>query len=179
MNPMSTQFLPAVTQEQFEAMTIPQRWVAVAKDVLAQLGTKRIKAVSGVWCEGESEGISRDVLTGATPPVCHVCGVGAAFVSLVRLGNQFSGRADLGLSDIYPLFKSLLGEKQMWALEYAFENGSGFVDSDGFVEDDQVLTENEMGSLAFKGPYGTESRLRAIMQRIIDNGGYLIPNEAS
>lgn len=184
---MSTQFLPAVTQEQFEAMTIPQRWVAVANDVLAQLNAGRVVAAAGSWVVyPEKTTFSRSSLTNPELPPCEACGVGAAFISLVRCGNEFEmeGERMLDVSSIAPLFCDRLGEPQMYALEYAFEGGQGLVDMDGDIYTDEegvisVLSDDECDRLDFEEPVGSEERLRAIMQCIIDNGGYLIPNEAS
>lgn len=91
----------------FEKMTIEQRRVAIAKDVLAQLSEKKIVATQGTYVRSRSmrrdpivhPGQSlQEVMEATKGFTCNVCAKGAVLVSAVRLGNRVAGRAGGDLS---------------------------------------------------------------------------------
>lgn len=167
------QFLPAVTQEQFRAMSVQQRWVAVAKDVLAQLDAARVVPETGAWVLNGDFLVNRENLLRADVQPCSACAVGAAFLSVVRLGNCFN-ETEVGFGAITDLMDDLLDKDTMYAMEYLYEQGHGFVDDDGdSVLDGHCVRVADTDRLPVIASHDPKTRMRAIMQLLIDNGGRL------
>lgn len=189
--------LPALTEEQFNALSQPEQRVAIAKDVLAQLEAKRIVAAPMQWVSvrGRSGFVyNREALIDAAAPRCFVCGIGACFVSAVRLGNQYQKRAyvgGLGATEMERVLLRHFPRQQYAAIEFAFEGGTGSMEEDELIrffdfEEIEALREYRY---AFPEP---AARLAAICENIIAyagdfnpvavltaNGGYLFPVVAS
>lgn len=68
--------LPSIRErnEQFASLTVADKRVAVARDVIAQLDLKQLIAHSGVYAD----------LRGANKEECHVCALGALGVSVLN-----------------------------------------------------------------------------------------------
>ncbi len=101
--------------------------VAVAKDVLKQVQAKKYVATKGVYintksfkpnCELQPQLISKKA------PVCEVCGIGSAFLSLVRLDNAFKAQDEAGFvyeNDMRDRLKKVFFVEQLWLIEDNFE----------------------------------------------------------
>lgn len=175
----ATDFLPAVTQEQFEAMAPAEQRVAIARDVLAQLDAERIRPAKLVWVNAEVEGFdySRPALVAGDAPACRVCGIGACFVSAVRLGNGFAEAADNGLGEIHmqDVVGQYFSQQKFVAIEFVFERGNGYTSLEDLVE--LGWSENETDALCLMFPEAEtpDDRLRLIAENLIANGGDLVP----
>lgn len=177
----------------FKAANAAQKRVLVAKDVLAQLKAKTIRANSGWWVstdatviEGE-ESLQKQLIAGAT---CEACALGSVMVSLVRFTNRVTveeaedtfGSCPLNFSKVYSGdaddktgITRIFSKRQIQLIESAFERGEGYFqednDIDGFYVTNEVLAATRFGR-----KYETDhNRLVAIMENIVRNKGTFIP----
>jgi hypothetical protein len=184
----------AKRNEAFEAMTPEKKRVTVAKDVLKQLDTGRLKAKHGTFLQlnGNVDAIFKaqdegeDLAVALTQvPTCTACALGALFSCTVERADEYGSdiRFSYGLD-----FKSGGGKyllqffdsAQLALIEYAFERGTGYMDEgDGWMAGRAsfYLTSDQRNSgLAFaKGVKGTK-RMRLIMENIIANKGTFDPS---
>jgi hypothetical protein len=164
----------------WRSMSAAERRVAVAKDVLLLLRRKDkpLKITEGLYVsnlppsrkyrEDTWELISIDrrplheiLETEVFPKNCEVCARGAAFISCVRLFNEVTVEEAASRKDAVTLTAKLFGEAQVTLIEAAFEGWC----LDG---DDRPMDFHE----AHPDP---ASRLQAIMESIIANGGTFKP----
>lgn len=166
--------LPAVSQEEFEAMTNEERWKAVAQDVLAQLRIRRIVPKAGTWCEtldAANARFSRETLVGEQAPRCAACALGATFLAAVRLGNRFDRTVNYINRDAYPL-DGLLDRETQDLVEFAFEGGWGEISEYDLASDYGWRWDEceELRARFFAAHEDDASRLHAIMQAIATDG---------
>lgn len=168
--------------ERFNKMTMPQKAVAVAKDVIAQLKNKRYQATTSVYitnvvtpevCNSPSAAVlgSKDIS-------CNVCARGSMIVSAARLFNQCSlkshrddvpgpvNRWNSGLDREHCTFRqieqSIFTREQVAMIEAAFE--CWYADYP------------ECGK--FGGKYNNPTdRMIAIMENIVKNKGTFVPRQ--
>jgi hypothetical protein len=112
------------------------RRIAVAKDVLAQVAARVLEPSEGKWLELRKSLVSMgfntgnyyreelkletdlQALLGVPGEKCNACGVGAAFMSMARLGD----RAKV-TDDLYESLEQVFTPPQIQLIEYAFEQG--------------------------------------------------------
>lgn len=157
--------------------------VEVAMDVLKQLDLQRIVATSGVYVSfngptpapvmiaakhGEDLSEVLDFL-----PTCNVCAVGASLLSYARLFDSVPMGNDLG--DDRAIFFYHSGDTEN--VKYIARRMLG----DGFINDIEQVFEgwdatHRRVSYSFNkyGASGSETRMRVIMQDVIDHGGEFI-----
>lgn len=162
-------------------MTKAEVRVCIAKDVLAQVKAKRFTARPGLYVSGLGlySDLPRDedgYLTQSPINVqavlkdrdCHVCALGALFVSSVDRFNA----CELPASDMTTMHRETLekylgnvfSRKQMNAIEAAFEGSSN--------------SYPKVYNSAFYQAYpDSTARLVAIMKNIVRNGGTFKPSE--
>lgn len=112
----------------FSRLSPKERRIALARDVLKWLPLKRFVCAS-VYCE-----IDPDERFGRLGPLddfqevlamprttCTVCGIGAMFISYVRLFDRQCFSVSLGLPQICRALKSTFGPLQLADIEDAFE----------------------------------------------------------
>jgi hypothetical protein len=145
----------------FWKMSKKKQRVEIAKDVLLQLKAKNYLAQPGIYVrsntlnswEYQQEFDFQQVLVTQSPK-CEVCGIGALFCSMARVGDRISYRDDL-----WDSLKLVFDRRQIDLIEGAFE-GWGY---------------RGKGILEFYNKYPTPNkRLAAIMRNIIKNEGELI-----
>lgn len=120
---------------------------------------------------------------------CTVCGIGAAFVSAVRLGDDLtvsqvtSDDVSSGIDDdlMRKYLRRYFSKSQVALIECAFEQDESFryvdeddgdfCDSVAWADDDDAVAAAEFG---FKFHTDT-ARLRAIFENIIENDGKFVP----
>lgn len=140
--------------------------IKVAQDVLYQLSKKKYKASPGTYCrlnlkDNQELTVNAELQTELTKVKnCEVCGIGAAFLSLVRIDDKFkvchNDTLDNCINDIAmreKLYK-YFDEDEIENIEDAFEGFSGYFE---YLD---------------KYPDPTK-RLRAIMRNIIKNGEFI------
>ena len=162
--------------------------VQVAKDVLKHLKTLRVLAGNTyVWTDGvddvDYEKPSQKIARSLQKNGCEVCALGACFLSLVALKNEFDfdGKTIFTRSEITNRLRSVFSDAQMDLIEEAFEWD---------VEDTPYgARENRLSAFArkyhnnntyFDSARGFvvvcgDRRLRAIMKNIIENKGTFKP----
>jgi len=167
-------------------MTRPQRAVAVAKDVIAQIKARRYRVSSGQYVKfgtivedslSTYRGKSlRTALEEIDPRCCFVCAAGSAFVSAVRLFNEFD---IVGFVSFDRRAESFLvrciGKRNILLTELAFERGApGLM----IHEEEKIKFSRaiyDWAALFGKRYTKPEERLIAIMQNVIRNKGNFKP----
>lgn len=153
---------------------------AIARDALAQLDAKRMRAQRMVYCyfnsrveSGRSLARQPEAVFG---PGCKVCALGALFLGNLRFSSYSADYRTCGMgpghmrTDLSTAFT----QKQLYLIEAAFE-GFILVEGEGgefyFPEfaDDPNVTKRWAARFS-----SDERRLRAILSNIIDNGGEFI-----
>lgn len=179
----------------FKKLSQPRKRVAIARDALAQLGT-RLTASAGRWVQFRKllpelapETQVQDILN--KTPECDVCAKGALFVCLVDRVNDLT----LASAPITPrLFgdvshikgqatdsylRRLFSDNQLNLIEIAFESESYAMHS-GITPNNTF--QEKMDARTFFYTFGqdkdaksSEVRLRAILENIIANNGTFKP----
>src|SRR5688572_19550646 len=128
------------TKSKWADMSKAQKRVAVARDVLKQLKIGKYNAEEGTWAEvfmakefDEKKAIGCELQSFVKKAEsCTVCGLGAVFVSLVRIDDRFKIRdGDVGYQRNFVLgddtlikrLKAIFSREQLSMIEAAFEKG--------------------------------------------------------
>jgi hypothetical protein len=181
-------------ERRFQNMNPSQKRVAVAKDVLAMIEARRIRARAGTYLslQRRVKGVKpetevQEILLES--PTCTACAVGSIFVCTMLRNdnltiNEFTGdptidrgemdRDALGSGDgLYDAVAWLFSKGQLALIEAAFEGGYVNCYPD-YGSDTEARAEK------FHDTYTSdEKRLAAIMQNIIDNKGtFVLPEYA-
>lgn len=171
--------------EEFKKATKAQKRVMIAKDVLAQIKTKRYVAESGCWvqtninatCEKDlkDEDSVQELFAEKKIESCNVCALGGLFMSCTNLNNNTTVQdlknefyiGDLVADDdkISNGLNRIFTQKQLILIETYFEGSEGY-----FKGDDEK-------TVIFLANYDDDERLEMIMQNIIDNNGTFKPNK--
>ena len=165
----------------FRRMSKKRQRLAIANDVLAQLKAKKYVATRGTyhaidkhlyWSDpyGEyqkaylSMEIDMQKALLKNTVACEVCGLGAAFCSLSRLGNEIRWDED-DHQVLYPIFS----KDQIDMIETAFEGwGKETVSYNGMNLDDSIIKK----TMRFYRKYPDDNkRLAAIFRNIIRHDG--------
>lgn len=152
--------------------------VAIAKDVLKQLRARRYLAQPGVYLEADGAKVKGgDDLRKVLPKIkkCHVCAIGAAFLSYVRLKDGVKVVAADGwpAGSRPPAFVHPEGSHTLFS-------GRASAMRDLLVQafDRDMLSDIESAFESNWGGYRTAgNRLRAIMLNIIRNKGKFEPDQ--
>lgn len=163
--------------------------VAIAQDVIAQLDLEKIVASQGTWLEnakyGESLFTGEDVknnklLSGKLAKVkqCEACALGSMFMCAVDLAKDLRCKSienelnfnekstAIDLESMEPYLGKFFEKDQLRLIELAFEGGDGGYDPETDAEGCAVVM--------FDIHDEAESRMRTIMQNIIDNKGTFV-----
>lgn len=156
--------------------------VAIARDVIEQLGTGWMVPASRWFCVDEHEAMPpTQELSKSLAKItqCKVCGIGACFISAVRLYNAFipsehglSKRYDvdsIGFREMLPYLLQFFTNDQLNRIEYVFE---GMLPSDRRHE---LLGHPEWATIN-RHYHSRKDVMVAIMQNIIQNGGQFLPD---
>jgi hypothetical protein len=199
-------FLPVVTKAQFDKMTPGKKRMTIAEDVISQVKSRRLLAKTGYWgyatfepqidedgCLIDNPEMSLQALL-ITPAVkkCHACGLGSAFLSVIRLHNEFDindSEAKRGYYDIdrnqelqFAIIIEFFGIRNVHLIETAFECRWGGIDfrvNKPYEDEDEHPTEEQIDAAVRFGKKfrSHNNRLIAIMQNIIDHRGDFKPWE--
>lgn len=160
----------------FEKLTKPQKRVRIAQDVIAQLNTRlvakhltwaRLKGLHEAKPDAEVCAITRK------QKKCEVCGLGALFVAAVERADKLkiseldgTGLSDgVNETDVFDYLGRFFDQKQLQAIESAFEGGEGYCDDDGGAD----FLPLDIG-------ISPSTRMRLIMENIVANKGRFKPN---
>lgn len=169
-------------EAEFKKMTLAQKRVAIAKDVIADLRAKRYIAEHGTYLdlgkfEYDENGKrmlpedGRDVLLSL--PKCSVCAIGAVFCAVVKRKDKIEQSDLIWASDHDMIeFVKIFSEEQLRLMEVAFE---GATPRDGVSGDDYwnaraFYQANDVD----KDAYGEKLLIR-IMENVISNNGKFNP----
>lgn len=156
-------------------MTAAQKRVAIAKDVIKQIKVRKLIISTGQFCDIYDDGCpyrlgKKELLR--KMPVCHVCAIGAAIVSGIRLFNQLEiVDRDIDGNSQEDMIKKFFSPKQAALIEQAFELGNGWYDDTFSYKDKGRYTAVAFGE-KFKD---SKDRAVAIFKNIIKNKGVFIP----
>lgn len=179
-------------ERNFQNMSLARKRVAIAKDVLDSLKTRKIIASAGtyvggkpedlmslneIWDENKSDYVTkdekdgkqfRDVLVENNLPSCTACAVGSIFMCTVLRHDDITVN-DCNSGDdesMRSYLKKFFTRTQLDLMESAFEKG-GF----GYTN----RTEN---AIDFGKLYRTDNeRLKAIMENVVRNNGTFNPED--
>lgn len=163
--------------------------IAIAQDVIAQLDLEKIVAAQGTWLENveynepiftEEDVEKNKLLSGKLAKVkqCEACALGSMFMCTVDLAkdlrcNTLSDQLDstgessgVEIGDMEPYLVKFFARDQIRLIELAFEGGDGGYDAETDAEGCAVVM--------FDIHDEAESRMRTIMQNIIDNKGTFV-----
>jgi hypothetical protein len=167
-----------------DGMTDAEARIAIAKDVIKHLDSKKLNAKSGAYCIFKSEagqpplsesdgGSDLRGLLSTKVHHCDVCAKGAMFIAHVMRFNEVKlPSADWAYFDPARAFNGesfvtsplqYFDEDQLDLIEAAFEGD----DVQGSLSEEET-DDAESFSLSHEND---DERLRAIMQNIVDNGG--------
>ncbi len=171
----------------FEKLSPSEKRVQIARDVIAQLKSKRLDANYGTWLDGydkslfdnsdlEKDSDLKDIL--AKTETCIGCAVGGLFMcavkradSPIRVSNLFEVDSyQLGMNDAFSYLKKFFSEDQLELIECAFERNNG-----------AVYRHDDLGKIAkqfVKDVDDPQTRMRLIMENIIDNDGTFEPEKS-
>jgi hypothetical protein len=154
------------TNKSFTKANAARKRVLIAKDVLIQIEQGKYNMTQGEYFRPqvyEYDALINQQTINEMPP-CKVCGIGAAFCSALRLGNDFSKRA--GSVDSTVMREEMLYRyfepAQVDAIEYAFEGWSGLPHCQPFY-------------YKFKDYSNKNAVAEAIFRNIIKNKGVFKP----
>jgi len=180
-----------------------QKRLAIAHDVLAQLDQHKLTVEAGTFFDLRLSSIDlikggenlQKVLQEAQKPSCNVCALGALFVSMVGIHNEFYlDKGTYSKHSVYeelnvrivpalPYLAQFFSRAQLRMIEIAFERGRGFfavIAEDGDCPPVQALEIDEGDAVLFGAAYQLpDARLKAIFRNIIDNKGMFIPESHS
>lgn len=173
----------------FNSATLKEQRVAIAKDAIKQIKAEKFIAEAGTYlgieeelgCEVGDElqkVLKKRKNKGA---VCKVCGIGAAFISTVRLfdnykikeeeldGWDYSTTLAVEHMDMRILLSKYFSPSQLSLIECAFEVRWGFGMSDSYKKDREAAA-------IFGDKYEDDNeRLLAIFENIVAHNGIFKP----
>ena len=171
------------------ATVVNEKALAIAQDVLKNLGGQyvaraKVYAAEAKWNVPDEDIPTEGELQKALDKMksCNVCALGACVLSKARLFNDlpitemfYGGFFELDSEDAYREIEDVFGVTQRAMIESAFERSDmrSFEDDD---HDDEVTEDEIEIAKAFGHRYNdAESRMRAIMENIVANGGVFVP----
>lgn len=171
----------------FDKLSKMDKRVAIAKDVIANLNSKKFIAKHGSYIEtiGDNKQINQFTLLDTT---CNVCAIGSLLTGRISRGNKLDINLDtlLHIDDFageeeIKLLKDLFTAKELRYIEYAFE-GWNINDSFEFTDKEIEKVEKFFDSYINRNANDYEieksrsddKRLRAIMNNIIKNKGKFV-----
>jgi hypothetical protein len=177
--------------EYFNSLTPAKKRVAIAKDVIANIESKKYFAKMGNYLYVNSDdNLESQSLQKVLPQVtCNVCALGAMFVSDVKFNNNFNVGDDT-LKKLDNQLSKYFSKGQLALIEAAFE-GFG-VDYEEYEEDELsiengfylkftleqlgIKEQDVINAKKFYAMFDTsEENLIAIMENIIKNKGKFKP----
>ena len=172
---------------EFKKATKAQKRVMIAKDVLAQLKTKRYVAESGCWVKPNIHSAwekklshhdsVQELFIEQKIESCNVCALGGLFMSCTNFNNNTlledldDASEELGnLIDeeekLSNKLNKIFSTNQLKLIESYFEANSGFFRD--YDEDDRIEV--------FYNKYPSDKkRLQLIMENIVENEGTFVP----
>jgi hypothetical protein len=166
--------------KKFDKMSASEKRVQIARDVLAQLASKRLIATTGTWLAGSDEGnlFSRQDVE-KSPELqkvlsktkeCTGCALGGMFMCAVEradnlkigdLSDDTQSQLQIQTDDIFEYMEKFFSRGQLHMIESAFEQGDGHASDEDAAD---WLSEVDEAS----------ERMRLIMENIVVNKGKFV-----
>ncbi len=180
----------------FEKMSPAEKRVQIARDVIAQLNSKRLIATTGLWLDAVNGSLFKDKDIKSNPEVkellskvkqCQGCALGGMFMCAVERANKLKfsqlqcgkdfdpkyhsiDNEDIHADDTFSYMERFFTKNQLNLIEIAFEQGSGATSYD------EVSNFDEACDFAYEiDDAGT--RMRLIMENIVLNKGVFKPKQ--
>ena len=173
-------------QINFQELTLAEKRIAIAKDVIAQLDADKYIAEAGQYCcfRDMDVEMSDDIKKKFDEEwICDVCALGGLLVSLTHFNNKytFQDLDAISCKEITSPFKELAEYftlSQLFLIEAAFEGwtdfSTGVAHSMDYKPTPEELYLVEEHADAWEDNYYNDDRLRKIMKNIIQNGGEFV-----
>lgn len=179
----------------FEKMSPAEKRVQIARDVIAQLNSKRLIAEAGLWLTADA-GLFNEKDIKSDPEVkdllskvkeCRGCALGGMFMCAVERANKLKfsqlecgknfepeyddiGDEAISMNDTFSYMKKFFTQHQLELIEAAFEQGVGVVYGRGTGPFNQAVDfANDIDDPSI--------RMRLIMENIIKNKGIFKPRQ--
>lgn len=180
---------PPEFEQAFKSMNQKAQRIAIAKDVIAQMNSKKYHPRGGIYidlyleknnCEFEGVKPLHEVVKATQ--MCDVCAIGAMCLSAATVfdGVEWNGQQSRYWgsdgceqdSNIRKVLHQFFDEQQLALIEAAFEGDSRHPEwINDFVSDDDLETCYRFAD----EHWGHQERLQLIMQNIINNDGEFRP----
>lgn len=188
----------------FARMSAANKRVIVAKDVLEQLRSKKIKATNGTYFEptqklreNERMKILGKDLSDALPmiPSCNVCAIGSLFKCVVERADKVkvvdasnaTGAADevefghdgvvFTNSRAYLTSMGIFTDEQLALMENAFESQPITGKDNGSAGVHAFPFREDFGYFSTRERGSSKDRLRLIMENVVRNKGTYVPDD--
>jgi hypothetical protein len=155
--------------------------VEIAKDVLKTL--RYLSVSTGSYVYGEIRNLKGDSAQKNLPKIrkkCHVCALGACFLSFVKIEKRvkikdithscYPNEVEVDFSFIESKLKKYFGQDQLFKIEAACEQSSA-IHGERWYLHDAARFRSRSGLL----DVSEKDLLKAIMQNIVKNKGTFIP----
>lgn len=145
----------------------------IAMDVIKHLDSKLIRAEAGTYFFNEDtealadDNVSLQPFLQAGGRACHVCALGAMFISVVYAENKATVLDAYESDRIKRVLSPYISEQQLKLIEHAFECRCLRLHKEESVQVAMIFGQRY---------WDDDKRLRAIMQNMIDNGGEFRPS---
>lgn len=167
--------------ELFKTASKAEKRVLIAKDVIAQINSKRFIPKSGTWTSftnlwTDNDNSLRETILSDSSIKCECCALGSIMASCTLFNNKYTNRdtidrdwQDTGYEIEYGnRFKNgltnIFSKSQLRLIEIAFES------ADGYFYNPKTSQERK-ASLMFKSTMSAKNRLISIMENIVKNKG--------
>lgn len=171
-----------MNNEEFDKLPAKCKRMAVAEDVLLQIDSGKIAPRKMTYItlldfDYSQATKSSDVTELLSQPqaACKACALGALAVSnFLRTGNRcpLSPMQD----ELHESLQGVFTSDQLYLIESAFEKNDFTRDNAYDRDGEKVISERAERAVKFGMRYSSdESRLRAIMQNILENDGEFVP----
>lgn len=197
--PTKTKLTQAQKNAAFKRLKPAQQRVRIAKDVLKQLDLKKIIPKEGTYVSLGGEGLFKkggavkqgdlqSILCGKDVESCHVCALGSVFVGAVRLADEvrsnvlYNGEEHVGGDAYEPIYARRLSASGVFVRDYLsrfftdleLDVMESYFETSSFSrspEGDKICEEAAKRGERVAKP---ETRMRRLMQSIVDNRGKLV-----
>ena len=187
----------------FASLTKPEKRVAIARDVLAQLKSGRLQPEHGAWLFSKvlahdefgpaavtmfsttlapNADLQGEILAMET---CTGCALGGLFMCTLERSNNLTPKQlvdeNLHSENIVPYLEKYFSRAQLQLIEASFENGNSAIESPRDKKIRQQAREWDIAvtgcleSLADESTESARTRMRLIMENIVVNNGTFKP----
>ena len=171
--------------DKFKSLSKAQKRVLIAKDVIAQVKTKKYKAITGSYISNayflNKYNLEDSIQNRIDEVYCECCALGACLLSTTKFKNKltfgdvFGSGGLTAYNDSWGLLREVFTPNQLTLIEDAFEAGAGG-SRVGVMRGSKTTNKERVKSTNFGLAYVTNKRrILGIMKNIIKNNGTFKP----